>query len=93
MTGHELFNNLTKPKTLTINYAKDMHVLSGLVGLGFAVFFFCAEKFDWLCKAFRLFHRPSYMGSIKKRRKAKINKHKRRKKLRLNRHKKRTWQK
>ncbi|HUB86843.1 MAG TPA: AURKAIP1/COX24 domain-containing protein [Verrucomicrobiae bacterium] len=32
------------------------------------------------------------MGSIKKRRKAKINKHKRRKKLRLNRHKKRTWQ-
>ncbi len=33
------------------------------------------------------------MGSIKKRRKAKINKHKRRKKLRLNRHKKRTWQK
>lgn len=34
-----------------------------------------------------------YMGSLKKRRKAKINKHKRRKKLRLNRHKKRTWQK
>jgi len=33
------------------------------------------------------------MGSLKKRRKAKINKHKRRKKLRLNRHKKRTWQK
>jgi hypothetical protein len=33
------------------------------------------------------------MGSIKKRRKAKINKHKRRKKLRLHRHKKRTWQK
>ena len=33
------------------------------------------------------------MGSQKKRRKAKINKHKRRKKLRLNRHKKRTWQK
>jgi hypothetical protein len=32
------------------------------------------------------------LGSIKKRRKAKINKHKRRKKLRLNRHKKRTWQ-
>jgi hypothetical protein len=32
------------------------------------------------------------MGSIKKRRKAKITKHKRRKKLRLNRHKKRTWQ-
>ncbi|MFZ1074270.1 MAG: AURKAIP1/COX24 domain-containing protein [Verrucomicrobiia bacterium] len=32
------------------------------------------------------------MGSIKKRRKAKINRHKRRKKLRLNRHKKRTWQ-
>ncbi|MEI7730774.1 MAG: AURKAIP1/COX24 domain-containing protein [Verrucomicrobiota bacterium] len=33
------------------------------------------------------------MGSLKKRRKAKINKHKRRKKLRTNRHKKRTWQK
>ncbi|MGH7951512.1 MAG: AURKAIP1/COX24 domain-containing protein [Limisphaerales bacterium] len=33
------------------------------------------------------------MGSLKKRRKAKINKHKRRKKLRLNRHKKRIWQK
>lgn len=33
------------------------------------------------------------MGSLKKRRKAKINKHKRRKKLRINRHKKRTWQK
>ncbi len=33
------------------------------------------------------------MGSLKKRRKAKINNHKRRKKLRLNRHKKRTWQK
>ena len=32
------------------------------------------------------------MGSLKKRRKAKINRHKRRKKLRLNRHKKRTWQ-
>jgi len=33
------------------------------------------------------------MGSLKKRRKAKISKHKRRKKLRANRHKKRTWQK
>jgi hypothetical protein len=33
------------------------------------------------------------MGSLKKRRKAKINKHKRRKKLRQHRHKKRTWQK
>jgi hypothetical protein len=33
------------------------------------------------------------MGSLKKRRKAKINKHKRRKKRRANRHKKRTWQK
>jgi hypothetical protein len=33
------------------------------------------------------------MGSLKKRRKAKINKHKRRKKLRQQRHKKRTWQK
>jgi hypothetical protein len=33
------------------------------------------------------------MGSLKKRRKAKINRHKRRKKLRANRHKKRTWQK
>jgi hypothetical protein len=34
-----------------------------------------------------------HMGSLKKRRKAKINKHKRRKKLRAHRHKKRTWQK
>ena len=34
-----------------------------------------------------------FMGSLKKRREAKINKHKRRKKLRANRHKKRTWQK
>jgi hypothetical protein len=34
-----------------------------------------------------------FMGSLKKRRKAKINKHKRRKKLRAHRHKKRTWQK
>ncbi|HEU5123808.1 MAG TPA: AURKAIP1/COX24 domain-containing protein [Verrucomicrobiae bacterium] len=33
------------------------------------------------------------MGSLKKRRKTKINKHKRRKKLRSHRHKKRTWQK
>jgi len=33
------------------------------------------------------------MGSLKKRRKAKINKQKRRKKLRAHRHKKRTWQK
>jgi len=33
------------------------------------------------------------MGSLKKRRKAKINKHKRRKALKANRHKKRTWQK
>jgi len=33
------------------------------------------------------------MGSLKKRRKSKINKYKRRKKLRANRHKKRTWQK
>ena len=33
------------------------------------------------------------MGSLKKRRKAKINKHKRQKKSRANRHKKRTWQK
>lgn len=32
------------------------------------------------------------MGSIKKRRKSKINRHKRRKKNRANRHKKRTWQ-
>jgi len=32
------------------------------------------------------------MGSLKKRRKAKINRHKRRKKLRMHRHKKRTWQ-
>ena len=33
------------------------------------------------------------MGSLKKRRKANINKHKRKKKSRANRHKKRTWQK
>ena len=33
------------------------------------------------------------MGSLKKRRKAKINKHKRKKKSRANRHKKRKWQK
>ena len=33
------------------------------------------------------------MRSLKKRRKAKINKHKRKKKSRANRHKKRTWQK
>jgi hypothetical protein len=49
------------------------------------------EKFDWHLGGFLLFN--PHMGSIKKRRKAKINKHKRRKKLRLNRHKKRTWQK
>jgi hypothetical protein len=47
---------------------------------------------DWLWAAGSvLLNDP--MGSLKKRRKAKINKHKRRKKLRLNRHKKRTWQK
>gem|GEM_PF-54870 len=51
------------------------------------------REFDCYCVNFQLFHSQSYMGSIKKRRKAKINKHKRRKKLRLNRHKKRTWQK
>ncbi len=33
------------------------------------------------------------MGSIKKRRKSKINKHKRRKRRRLHRHMKREWQK
>mgnify|MGYP005842720697 CR=1 FL=1 len=38
-------------------------------------------------------HDDTSMGSLKKRRKAKINKHKRRKKLRAHRHKKRTWQK
>jgi hypothetical protein len=36
--------------------------------------------------------KTSSMGSLKKRRKTKINKHKRRKKLRAHRHKKRTWQ-
>jgi hypothetical protein len=47
---------------------------------------------DWLWPPVKiLLYDP--MGSLKKRRKAKINKHKRRKKLRLNRHKKRTWQK
>jgi hypothetical protein len=40
-----------------------------------------------------LHSRNNTMGSLKKRRKAKINKHKRRKKLRAHRHKKRTWQK
>jgi len=40
-----------------------------------------------------LFVHIGRMGSLKKRRKAKINKHKRRKKLRAHRHKKRTWQK
>ena len=49
------------------------------------------KKSDWHRAVFLLFN--PHMGSIKKRRKAKINKHKRRKKLRLNRHKKRTWQK
>jgi hypothetical protein len=48
------------------------------------------QKTGWLSFNFRLSH--PRMGSIKKRRKAKINRHKRRKKLRLNRHKKRTWQ-
>jgi hypothetical protein len=43
------------------------------------------------CSVTPLFQQP--MGSLKKRRKAKINKHKRRKKLRQHRHKKRTWQK
>jgi hypothetical protein len=43
------------------------------------------ESFSW--------YTVTIMGSLKKRRKAKINKHKRRKKLRANRHKKRTWQK
>jgi hypothetical protein len=49
------------------------------------------KKSGWLSSDFRLSH--PRMGSLKKRRKAKINKHKRRKKLRLHRHKKRTWQK
>jgi hypothetical protein len=51
-----------------------------------------AKDSDWLCPGIWLFPNNP-MGSLKKRRKAKINKHKRRKKLRLNRHKKRTWQK
>jgi hypothetical protein len=51
---------------------------------------FPGKNSGWLSSSFRLSHRR--MGSIKKRRKAKINRHKRRKKLRLNRHKKRTWQ-
>ena len=51
-----------------------------------------------ICFIFPAPHHPNIpaantMGSLKKRRKAKINKHKRRKKLRANRHKKRTWQK
>ena len=48
------------------------------------------KKTGWLSSTFRLSH--PRMGSLKKRRKAKINRHKRRKKLRLHRHKKRTWQ-
>jgi hypothetical protein len=53
-----------------------------------------AKKFDWpFAPHFVKFPSHPNMGSLKKRRKAKINKHKRRKKLRLNRHKKRTWQK
>jgi hypothetical protein len=52
------------------------------------------ERF-WLASPARFVNKLQhpFMGSLKKRRKAKINKHKRRKKLRLNRHKKRTWQK
>ena len=51
-------------------------------------------KFDWQAGETRVIKQTNcFMGSLKKRRKAKINKHKRRKKLRLNRHKKRTWQK
>jgi hypothetical protein len=58
-----------------------------------------ADRFEWknligIGAKFGYFIRTTIlMGSLKKRRKAKINKHKRRKKLRLNRHKKRTWQK
>jgi hypothetical protein len=52
------------------------------------------EKIVWpFARQFARYFRHPIMGSLKKRRKAKINKHKRRKKLRLNRHKKRTWQK
>ena len=54
---------------------------------------FCVEKFGWPSRPISIIPFAIFMGSIKKRRKAKINKHKRRKKLRLNRHKKRTWQK
>ena len=58
-----------------------------------------AVSYLWFKKSFALLYTKTPvlhwqpMGSLKKRRKAKINKHKRRKKLRLNRHKKRTWQK
>jgi hypothetical protein len=52
------------------------------------------KRFGWRrSRRFATKSRHPIMGSLKKRRKAKINKHKRRKKLRLNRHKKRTWQK
>jgi hypothetical protein len=51
-----------------------------------------AGKIDLATGAISAISMATDMGSIKKRRKAKINKHKRRKKLRLNRHKKRTWQ-
>jgi len=47
----------------------------------------------WVWRDARLEEKRIVMGSLKKRRKAKINKHKRRKKLRAHRHKKRTWQK
>jgi hypothetical protein len=50
-------------------------------------------KCIWQHRGLLLIIAHIHMGSLKKRRKAKINKHKRRKKLRLNRHKKRTWQK
>jgi hypothetical protein len=51
-----------------------------------------SKDFHWHHSSSPLLH-YRLMGSLKKRRKAKINKHKRRKKLRLHRHKKRTWQK
>jgi hypothetical protein len=50
------------------------------------------ENLDCITPILHYFIGQHFMGSLKKRRKAKINKHKRRKKLRLNRHKKRTWQ-
>jgi hypothetical protein len=69
----------------------DLRAGPGLIERGAGCAGRCPDKKSgWLSSDFRLSH--PRMGSLKKRRKAKINRHKRRKKLRLHRHKKRTWQ-